>query len=65
MLRGNRPVPPIGGPPQTEVLLDIGGPSPEDVAQEYLPDDFDQSPEFDPAEPESVPEDDFDQSRDC
>jgi hypothetical protein len=58
------PLHPARGPPQTEFLLDLGGPSPEDVAQECLPDDFDQSPEFDPAVPESVPEDDFDQSRD-
>jgi hypothetical protein len=28
-------------------------------------DDLDQSPEFDPADPEPVPEDDFDESRDA
>ena len=32
------------------------------IAQESLPNDLDQSPEFHPAEPEPVPEDDFDQS---
>ena len=58
------PLYPARGPPQTEFLLDIGGHEPEDVAQEYLPDDFDQSPEFDPAVPEAVPDDDFDQSPD-
>jgi len=35
----------------------------DEVAQESLPDDLDQSPEFDPADPEPLPEDDFDQSR--
>jgi hypothetical protein len=58
------PLHPARGPPQTEFLVDLGGPSPEDVAQECLPDDFDQSPAFDPAGPESVPEEDFDQSLD-
>jgi hypothetical protein len=33
----------------------------EKVAQEPFPDDLDQTPEFDPAEPEPFPEDDFDQ----
>jgi hypothetical protein len=37
------PLHPARGPPQTEFLLDLGGPSPEDVAQEWLPDEFDQS----------------------
>jgi hypothetical protein len=32
------------------------------VVRESFPDDLDQSPEFDPTEPEPVPEDDFDQS---
>ena len=58
---------PARGPPQTE--LDMGSGQPEhqpehdEVAQEFLPDDLDQSPDFDPAEPEPIPEDDFDQSR--
>ena len=34
----------------------------EEVAQEFFPDDLDQSPEFDPTDPEPIPEDDFDQS---
>jgi len=33
------------------------------TAQGVSPDDLDQSPEFDPAEPEPIPEDHFDQSR--
>jgi hypothetical protein len=33
-----------------------------EAAQESFPDDLDQSPEFDPADPEPVPEDSFDQS---
>ncbi|MGD2123025.1 MAG: hypothetical protein PVJ76_14825 [Gemmatimonadota bacterium] len=33
-----------------------------EAAQESFPDDLDQTPEFDPTEPESVPEDNFDQS---
>jgi hypothetical protein len=39
----------------------LGG-EPEEVAQEPFPDDLDQTPEFDPAAPEPIPEDDFDQS---
>jgi hypothetical protein len=35
----------------------------EEVAQESFPDDLDQSPDFDPAEPEPIPDGDFDQSR--
>jgi hypothetical protein len=34
----------------------------EEAAQESFPDGLDQSPDFDPAEPEPVPVDDFDQS---
>ena len=44
-------------------LLDLGGPEPEDVAREPFPDDLDQTPEFDPAEPEPIPEGDFYQTR--
>jgi hypothetical protein len=40
---------------------DVG--TPYEAAQESFPDDLDQTPEFDPANPEPVPEDDFDQSR--
>jgi len=57
---------PARGPPQTE--LDMGpmgpdGDQAEEAAQEPFPHDLDQSPEFDPADPEPLPEDDFDQSR--
>ena len=34
----------------------------EEVAQESFPDDLDQTPRFDPAEPEPIPDDDLDQS---
>jgi len=34
----------------------------EEVAQESLPDDLDQSPNFDPTEPGPIPNDKFDQS---
>jgi len=36
-----------------------------EVVQESFPDDLDQSPEFDPTEPEPIPEDHFDQSWDA
>ena len=54
------------GPPQTELAMEpmgSDGGQVDEVAQESLPDDLDQSPEFDPADPEPLPEDDFDQSR--
>ena len=38
------------------------GPRPFSAAQESFPDDLDQSPDFDFAEPEPTPEDDFVQS---
>jgi len=56
---------PARGPPQTEFAMgpmEPGGAEAEAVAQEPFPDDLDQTPEFDPAEPEPIPEDDFDQS---
>ncbi len=34
----------------------------DEVTRESFPDDLDQTPDFDPAEPEAVPEDDFDQT---
>jgi hypothetical protein len=40
-----------------------GGGEAIEVAQGCFPDDLDQSPEFDPTEPEPIPEDHFDQSR--
>jgi len=56
---------PARGPPQTELVMGPIGPDggqPDEVAKEPFPDDLDQSPGFDPADPEPVPEDDFDQS---
>ncbi len=56
---------PARGPPQTELAMGPTGPGseePEEVAQEPFPDDLDQSPAFDPTEPEPLLEDDFDQS---
>ena len=38
------------------------GEEPDEVAQEAFPDDLDQSPQFDPADPEPLPEDDFHQT---
>ena len=53
---------PARGPPQTELAMGPIGGKHDEVAQESFPDDLDQSPEFDPAEPEPISEDDFDQS---
>jgi hypothetical protein len=53
---------PARGPPQTELAMDLSGGEQGEAAQESFPDDLEQSPEFDPAEPEPVPEDSFDQS---
>jgi hypothetical protein len=39
-----------------------GGGQAVEAARESFPDDLDQSSEFDPVEPEPIPEDDFDQS---
>jgi hypothetical protein len=56
---------PARGPPQTELDMGSDGGEAEEVAQESLPDHLDQSSEFDPAEPEPIPEDNFDQSWDA
>jgi len=53
---------PARGPPQTELAMGPGQPEHDEVAQQSFPDDLDQSPEFDPTDPEPIPEDDFDQS---
>jgi hypothetical protein len=53
---------PARGPPQTELALGTGRGKHHEVAQGFFFDDLDQSPEFDPTEPEPIPEDDFDQS---
>ena len=52
---------PARGPPQTELAMGPDSGQTEEAAQEPFPDDLDQSPAFDPTEPEPVPEDDFDQ----
>ena len=53
---------PARGPPQTEFDMGPVGEEPDEVAQEAFPDDLDQSPQFDPADPEPLPEDDFHQT---
>jgi hypothetical protein len=53
---------PARGPPQTELRMGPGQPEHDEVVQESFPDDLDQSPEFDPTEPEPSPADHFDQS---
>ena len=50
------------GPPQTELAIGTGQAEQDEVAQESFPDDLDQTHDFDPAEPEPIPDDDFDQS---
>jgi hypothetical protein len=52
---------PARGPPQTELAMGPHGGKHHEVAQGFFPDDLDQSPEFDPTDPEPIPEDDFDQ----
>ena len=54
---------PARGPPQTKLAMDLSGGEREKVAQESFPDDLDQSPDFDPAEPDPIPDDDLDQTR--
>ena len=39
-----------------------GGGKAEEVAEGFFPDDLDQTPDFDPADSEPIPEDHFDQS---
>ena len=57
------PLHPARGPPQTELgIAHAGGKTQDEAAQESFPDDLNQSPAFDPSEPEPIPEDDFDQS---
>ena len=53
---------PPRGPPQTELAMRLAGAESDEAARESFPDDLDQSSEFDPTEPEPVPEDHFDQS---
>jgi len=56
---------PARGPPQVEFDMGAAGGETHKAAQEFFPDDLDQSPEFDPTDPEPVPEDNFDQSWDA
>ena len=56
---------PARGPPQTELSMGPKGPSggeADQAAHESFPEDLDQSPEFDPTDPEPIPQDHFDQS---
>jgi hypothetical protein len=53
---------PARGPPQTELTMGPGGGQADEVAQDSFPDDLDQTPEFDPTEPEPIQEEHFDQS---
>ena len=64
-VRGCAPVPfihPAKGPPQAEFEMGFGEAQRDEVAQDLSPDDFDQSPDFDPADPDPIPQDDFHQS---
>ena len=59
---------PARGPPQTEFKMGPGAPGagvPEEAALEFFPDRLDQTTEFDPTEPEPIPDDDFDQNWDA
>ena len=53
---------PARGPPQAELAMGNGQLDYDEAALESCPDDLDQSPGFDPTNPEPIPEDDFDQS---
>lgn len=44
--------------------MGLGALQAQEAAPAYPPDDLDQSPDFDPAEPEPIPDHDFDQSWD-
>ena len=54
---------PARGPPQTNLAMELTAGKQQEAAQEPFPDDLDQTPDFDPTEPEPIPEDDFDQNR--
>ncbi|MFC1662300.1 hypothetical protein ACFL3S_12755 [Gemmatimonadota bacterium] len=45
---------PARGPPQTDLDMGAAGGEAEEFAQESFPDDLNQSPEFDPTEPEPI-----------
>jgi hypothetical protein len=52
-------------PPQADLGIAHAGGEAKKAARESFPDDLNQSPEFDPVEPEPIPDDDFDQSWDA
>ena len=54
---------PAREPPQTNLDMGAADGEAEEVAQDSFPDDLNQTPEFDPTEPEPIPEHDFDQTR--
>ena len=62
LLMAQGPSGPLGGPGLDSITLDDlkNGGQIEGVAQGFLPDDPDQSPKFDPTEPEPIPEYHFD-----
>ena len=56
---------PARGPPQAEFAMGPMGPDGgkhDEAARESFPGDLDQSPGFDPTDPEPIPEEDFDQT---
>jgi hypothetical protein len=53
---------PTRGPPQTDLAIGTGQAEQDEAAQDSFPDDSDQTTPFDPAEPEPIPQDHFDQS---
>ena len=53
---------PPRGPPQTELHMGPGEAKQNEAAQKSFPDDLDQTPDYDPSDPEPIPEDHFDQS---
>jgi hypothetical protein len=56
---------PARGPPQTDFDMGFAGAESYEAAQESSHVDLDQAGEFDPTDPEPVPEDDSDQSWDA
>ncbi len=53
---------PARGPPQTALAMGPGRPEHDEAAQKSLPGGLDQTSESDPAAPEPMPGDHFDQS---
>jgi hypothetical protein len=63
---GDPPSPPLihpaGGPPQTELHMDHEEAQHDEVVQALPPDDLDQTPDLNPADPETIPNDHHDQT---